>query len=398
MELSYYEYLKDVKNTYKARLRLVNCLKKNGGNISKTAKEIKTTRKTVRKIKLLTQKGRLSALEDQRKGPKCQWKQISSSWQKLIKKEFSKGLIKTITNFRLFFNRKYGVSFSYKLFWRICSPMLKEIKAKPGNHRKHKKKHKRKAYWREKYQDKPLLYWQTDPKYLDDIQTFYPQMIKLGLPRYQLGFRDVVSGSVFISYTYSLSTSVLANAAARFLHHLGKHQIPTDQLQLQSDNDTAIVGPPQQQSRPLFTRIVEDVFSARHERIPPGACWQQGYIEAYNWTCELEFYAIEQFKSLKEFLEKAYTYQLVYNLLRPQPALGNKTPYETAKKVYPDLKPRFYLDLPPIIYHGDEPAPKLVNVDEAAIIESKQLKKTINSSLQSGYLFWEKSRLELQGS
>lgn len=391
MELSYYEYLKDVKNTYKARIKLLDCLKKNGDNIMRTAKEMKTTRKTVKKIRLLGQKGNLSALEDKRKGPRHQWKKISSDWEKLIRDEFKEGSIKTITNFRLFFNRKHQTGFSYKLFWRICSPMLKELQAKPGNYQKHKKKHKKKAYWREKYQGEPLLHWQTDPKYLDDIQNFYPQMMKLGLPPYQLGFKDIVSGSVFISYTYSLSKNVLANAATRFLNHLKEHQIPTEKLSLQSDNDTAIVGPPQQQTRPLFTEIVEDVFAAAHERIPKGACWQQGYIEAYNWTCELEFYSVEKFSSLKEFLEKAYTYQLVYNLLRPQPALGEKTPYEVVKETYPHLKPRFYFDLPPIIYRGDEPAPKLINLAKEAIMENNNQDNLINTNLKSGYLFWEKT-------
>lgn len=214
----------------------------------------------------------------------------------------------------------------------------------------------------------------------------------MGLPPYQLGFKDIVSGSVFISYTYSLSKNVLANAATRFLNHLKEHQIPTEKLSLQSDNDTAIVGPPQQQTRPLFTKIVEDVFQAEHEGIPPGACWQQGYIEAYNWICELEFYSVEKFKSLKEFLEKAYTYQLVYNLLRPQPALGDKTPYQVAKEVYPYLKPCFYFDLSPIIYRGDEPAPRLVNLAKGVIIMKNNNKNCLtNTNLKSGHLFWEKT-------
>ncbi len=302
---------------------------------------MKTSKNTVKKIRELYKERGLSGLYDKRKGPVKQWKKIDCYWEDLIKKDFKKGLIKTVSNFRLFFNNKYQKRFSYKLFWRVCSPLLEEIKAKPGNYQKHKKKDKKKAYFREKYQGKAFRYWQTDPKYLDDIERYYPQMMELGLPAYQLGFKDVVSGSVFFFYTYSLSTNVLSNAVSRFLAHLKRYNIPTDNLELQSDNDSTMIGSAKAKQRYLFTQITEDVFQAEHLRIPKGACWKQGYIESYNWTCELEFYSVEDFRSLKEFLSKAFTYQLIYNLLRPQVGLDNQTPYQVAKLTYPDLNQPF---------------------------------------------------------
>lgn len=386
MELSYYEYLKDTSDVYKARNRVLDLLRKNKGNIKKTAREMKMSKNTVKKIRKLYQEKGLVGLHDQRRGPNQPWKKIDQSWEKLIRREFNKGLIKTISNFRLFFNRKYDQRFSYKLYWRICSALLKKIKAKPGNYRQHKKKHKRKAYWREKYQGEVFKHWQTDPKYLDDIQMYYPQMIGLGLPPYQLGFRDVVSGSTFIFYSYALSANVLSNAVSRFLSHLKKWKIPTTNLQLQSDNDSAMIGSPKAKRRSLFSQITEDIFQAEHLRIPKGACWKQGYIESYNWTCELEFYSVERFKSLKDFLSKAFTYQLIYNLLRPQTGLGEQTPYQVAKLTFPNLKSTFYTDLPPIIYQGDEPAPRIVNLENRSIIEKEKTK------LQKGHLFWEKTR------
>ena len=353
-----------------------------------TARIMKTSKNTVKKIRRLYKEKGLSGLYDQRQGPARQWKKINQSWEDLIRKEFKKGLIKTVSNFRLFFNQKYDKGFSYKLYWRICSPLLKEIKAKPGNYQKHKKKHKRKAYWREKYQGEVFKHWQTDPKYLDDIQIYYSQMMGLGLPPYQLGFRDVVSGSTFIFYSYTLSANVLSNAVFRFLSHLKKWNIPTDNLKLQSDNDPAMIGGAKARERSLFTQITEDVFQAEHLRIPKGACWKQSYIESYNWTCELEFYSVEKFKSLKDFLSKAFTYQLIYNLLRPQAGLDNQTPYQVAKLTYPNLKSTFYTDLPPIIYKGDEPAPKIVNFKNHSIIEKEQ-----TNFSKRGHLFWGKTTI-----
>jgi len=47
---------------------------------------------------------------------------------------------------------------------------------------------------------------------------------------------------------------------------------------------------------------------------------------------------------------------LVYNL-RPQKGLGNQTPFVVVRKYYPTLDERFFVELPPIIYKGDEPSP-----------------------------------------
>jgi hypothetical protein len=395
MQVTYYEYLRDIKDVYKARGKMIDLLKKNKGNIKLTARIMKTSKNTVKKIKKLYEEKGLSGLEDKRQGPEKQWKKIGSSWEKLIRREFKEGLIKTVASFRLFFNTKYKRSFSYKLYWRICSPLLKSIKGKPGNYNTKKKKHHQKAYWREKYQGKVFRYWQTDPKYLDDIEMFWPQILKIGLPKYQLGFKDVVSGSIFFFYTYELNANVMANAVVRFLSHLKRYDIPTDDLELQTDNDATIISGNNKTlntERSVFTRIVEDIFEAEHTRIPKGACWKQGYIESYNWICELEFYSVEHFATLKEFLSKAFTYQLIYNLLRQQPLLGNQTPYQVAKTAYPNLKSTFYTDLPPIIYKGDEPAPGLINQKQLAnhaIMLENSMEGTLG--LKRGHLFWEES-------
>ena len=70
MEISYYDYLRDVGSVYLARNRVLDSLKRNKGNISQTAKETKTTRDTVRLVKRLFQTGGAGNLKDRRKGPK----------------------------------------------------------------------------------------------------------------------------------------------------------------------------------------------------------------------------------------------------------------------------------------------------------------------------------------
>ena len=348
MEISYYDYLRDVGSVYLARNRVLDSLKKNNWNISQTAREMKTTRDTVRMVKRLFQTGGAGKLEDRRKGPKKPHNKIEPRMEELIKDEYQQGSVKTLTNFRLFFNRKYATSYSYKVFRRVLDD--ERGKRRPKRIKKHKK-----PYWREKIKV-PFKMWQFDPKYLDDIEYFYPQMMKLNLPVYQLGFRDVVSGITFVSYSYTLAKSVVENALVRFLGHLTSFNLPTKDLIIQTDNDTAIIGHTTKKDLPFFTRAVS-FFGGEHRRIEKGACWKQGYIEAYNYTCELDFYQVEDFRSIKDFLEKAFTYQLVYNVLRPQKDLDNRTPFEAAKQYYPGLNEKFFVDLPPVIYKGDEPSP-----------------------------------------
>lgn len=221
MEISYYEYLRDVGSVYLARNRILDSLKENEGNIARTAREMKTTRDTVRLVKRLFEEGGAGNLEDRRKGPKRPHNKIEPQVEELIKDEYSQGSIKTLTNFRLFFNNKHGTDYSYKVFRRVLEDKRKRRKPK-------RIKKQKKAYWREKIKV-PFKMWQFDPKYLDDLEYFWPQMMKLSLPPYQLGFKDVVSGTTFFSYTYSLSKNVVENALVRFLTHLIRFNLPTRQ-------------------------------------------------------------------------------------------------------------------------------------------------------------------------
>ena len=63
---------------------------------------------------------------------------------------------------------------------------------------------------------------------------------------------------------------------------------------------------------------------------------------------KMEFFDIENFSSLQNFPDKTYTYQLFFNLVRPDAYKENKTPWILLKKKNPDLRREIYM-LPPII-------------------------------------------------
>ena len=56
---------------------------------------------------------------------------------------------------------------------------------------------------------------------------------------------------------------------------------------------------------------------------------------------------MERFKDRCDFMEKAYTYQLFFNLERPNTYKENRSPWQLAKEKRPDI-PKEALMLPPI--------------------------------------------------
>lgn len=60
-------------------------------------------------------------------------------------------------------------------------------------------------------------------------------------------------------------------------------------------------------------------YGITHFTIPPGAHRFQSNVETFHNLEEVEFFYIEldSFNSLPDFLHKAYSYQLFFNLIRP---------------------------------------------------------------------------------
>ncbi|OIO39286.1 MAG: hypothetical protein AUJ71_01085 [Candidatus Omnitrophica bacterium CG1_02_49_16] len=84
-----------------------------------------------------------------------------------------------------------------------------------------------------------------------------------------------------------------------------------------------------------------------HGRIPPRCSWLQGDVETFNRIVESEFFDIESFEDLENFLGKAYTYRLYFNHLRKNRCRENKLPLEILRERFPDVD-EGVLNLPPI--------------------------------------------------
>jgi Homeodomain-like domain len=87
---------------------------------------------------------------------------------------------------------------------------------------------------------------------------------------------------------------------------------------------------------------------SQHVRIPPAAHTYQSDVETVHRLEEDEFFDLEDFSSRGEFLAKVHTYQLYFNLARPNSHQQNQSPWQIIER----LAPRSPLELcllPPVV-------------------------------------------------
>jgi transposase len=207
-----------------------------------------------------------------------------------------------------------------------------------------------------------------DTKDLWDIPEYFLQMKSLGLPTIQYTAREVTSGLLFMGFAQerSLTNSVL------FADYLNKalkiYGVDLGRTVRQTDNGSEYIGSVTAKEQSAYTKTVEKVPGQKHHTIPPGAYTYQADVETVHNLVEMEFYELEAFTGRQDFLRKARTYQLAFNLIRPNSYKEGKTPWQLAKQKKPDLPihvalipPVFIEDLmenpPPLILQGGHDVP-----------------------------------------
>jgi transposase-like protein len=186
-----------------------------------------------------------------------------------------------------------------------------------------------------------------DTKDLCDIPEYYLQMKSLGLPTIQYTAREVTTGLLFTGFAQerSLTNSVLF---ADYLNQaLEKYGVDLTRTTRQTDNGSEYIGSVTAKEPSAYTRVVEKVTGQTHETIPPGAYTYQADVETVHNLVEMEFYELESFTGRDDFLRKARTYQMAFNLIRPNSYKENKTPWQLAKQKKPDL-PIHVAMIPPV--------------------------------------------------
>jgi hypothetical protein len=186
-----------------------------------------------------------------------------------------------------------------------------------------------------------------DTKDLDDIPHYWPQMQARGLPAIQYTAREVRSGLPFLAYAQRRSAGASALFAHRVPSHLAACGLDLPNLVWQTDNGGEFVGALQPDGYRAGFPAAVTFFGSPHQRIPPAAHTYQSDVETVHRLIEDEFDDLETFYSRRDFLAKACTYQLYFNLVRPNSHKGNLSPWQIIQQLAPRL-PLKLCWLPPV--------------------------------------------------
>lgn len=186
-----------------------------------------------------------------------------------------------------------------------------------------------------------------DTKDLMDIPEYYLQAKLLNLPKVQYTFREVSCGILFTGFANELSLTHSQLFAVYINHFLKKFKILLENPMRQTDNGSEYVGSWNAKNPSAYTKTIESIPGQWHNTIFPGAHRMQSDVETVHNLIEMEFFEIEQFKNRTDFFTKATSYQLFFNLHRPNSYKEHKTPWQLAQEKKPDLDKRLLM-VPPV--------------------------------------------------
>lgn len=186
-----------------------------------------------------------------------------------------------------------------------------------------------------------------DTKDLMDIPEYYLQAKNLNLPKVQYTLREVSCGILFLGFANNRSLSHAHLFAIYINHFLRKFNALPASAMRQTDNGSEFIGAWNAKKSSAYTNSIESIPGQWHNTIFPGAHRMQSDVETIHNLMEVEFYEIESFKNRQDFFQKASSYQLFFNLHRPNSYKEHKTPLQLALDKKPNLDQRLLM-VPPV--------------------------------------------------
>jgi len=173
-------------------------------------------------------------------------------------------------------------------------------------------------------------------------------MKRARLPAVQYTLREVSCGALFLGFSEELSLTHSTLFAAYINHYLSTYNaLPHSGACRQTDNGVEYCGSWNAKEPSSYTLTVESLSGQFHNTIFPGAHRMQADVETVHGLMETEFYEIETFTDRADFMSKSCTYQLFFNLERPNTYKENKTPWKLAVEKKHDIDKRLFM-IPPV--------------------------------------------------
>ncbi len=331
----YFEVVRQMKNAFNYRLRLVTQARQHG--IKAAARAFRTTVPTVRKWKRRYEEQGLKGFQERSRAPHSCPHKITGEWAERV--------LELRRQLPTFGARRLKREWDLPLGHGAIERLFRQHGLLHRRRRKYQKKQdlaQVKATW--------ALFQQisADTKDLDDIPHYWPQMKARRLPLIQYTAREVRSGLQFLSYASHRSAQASTLFAQRIQTHLQRCGIVLRDVTWQTDNGSEFIGELQPDgSRSHFPAAVT-FFGSQHDRIPPGAHTYQSDVETVHRLIEDEFFDLETFQSRAEFLAKVSLYQLYFNVARPNSHKRGLTPWQIIQQLAPRLPLKICL-LPPVL-------------------------------------------------
>lgn len=359
----YYDRLRDSKDPESYRRSMIDFFLAHGENVSKTARTFRTSRPTVLKWVQRFRKQGQRGLRDRSRRPHCCPHKTPPQHEELIAKLRTNDGKKPKTRIgqdkiKLLLKQRHQLDISSSTINRV----LHARKLIRPRRRKYQKKREIALY---RKLLKALGFWQVDVKYLNDIPSIYPLVLRRILPKYEYTIRDVVTGTTFICYAYQLSTLHSARFIALCLDHFHRYGLDLSQITVQSDNGPEFIGSITAKKDSLFTHVIESTFGARHRTIPPATPRFNGAVENFHGRVEDEFYDLENLLDTPDLLSKAFAYMLYFNLERPNLNL-KKTPFQAVQQQTHIRDPNFMAFPPLVLDHLPLFGPHLRSVNDVS--------------------------------
>src|SRR3989338_9492582 len=330
----WYQVMRLSKDKKQQRYQMVMYAKEHG--VKPAAKLHATSPKTVRKWLLRFIEGGYQTLDDLSRRPHYSPRAISETRAKKI--VALKAVYKRIGADQVKILEKLPES----------SKTIRKIWRKNGvSSRLRRKKHVTKQNLREiKKQFALFERVCEDTKDLFDIPEYWWQMRTKRLPKVQYTLREISCGVQFLGFADERSIIHSELFAEYVNEHLEKYGLIIKEGIRQTDNGSEYVGSWSAKKPSAYTKAIE-AAKLTHGTIPPGAHRFQSDVETVHNLIEVDFYEIENFADRDDFMQKAYTYQLFFNLERPNTYKENKSPWQLAQEKLQDL-PKDALMLPPV--------------------------------------------------
>ncbi len=332
MAAPYFDLIREMRSAYNHRLRLVESVRQRG--LKPTARLFLTSPLTVRKWWRRYQQHGPSGLQELSRAPHHSPQKTSPEIEQQVLA--LRRQLPTFGAARL--RREFDLPVSHMAIQRIWR--------QHGLLKKRRRKYQRKQDLAQiKAQGALFQQISADTKDLDDIPHYWPQAQQLALPVIQYTAREVRSGLLFWAFAQRRSAAASAVFAARIQQHLERYGVSLRDLVWQTDNGSEFIGGHQEAGKP--TGFPAELRGSQHVRIPPAVPTYQSDVETVHRLEEDEFFDLETFSSRGDFLAKTHTYQLYFNLVRPNSHKDNLSPWQIIERLAPHSPLQLCL-LPPV--------------------------------------------------